>query len=108
VTKLLNDKYLGLLALVGIDCSDCFRHLIDHVRGKTKGWKEELLSIGGKEVLIKSFTQAVLVFAMMVFKIPKNICKGISDVMTPFWWGDDEEHKRIHWKAWWKLCLLKN
>jgi hypothetical protein len=33
--------------------------------------------MGGKEVLIKSVTQAVAVFTMMVFKIPKNICKGI-------------------------------
>jgi hypothetical protein len=45
VSESLNDKYLGLSALVGIDRSDCFRHLIDRVRGKTKGWKEKLLSI---------------------------------------------------------------
>lgn len=32
VTESLNDKYLGLPALVGIDRSDCFRHLIDRVR----------------------------------------------------------------------------
>jgi hypothetical protein len=77
VIESLNDKYLGLPAMIGIDRSDCFRHLIDRVRGKTKGWKEKLLSMGGKEVLIKSVTQAVAVFTMMVFKIPKNICKGI-------------------------------
>jgi hypothetical protein len=38
-----------------------------------------------KEVLIKSVAQAVPVYAMMVFKIPKNICKGISDVIAQFW-----------------------
>ena len=59
VTESLNDKYLGLTAMIGIDRSDCFRHLIDRVRGKTKGWKEKLLSMGGKEVLIKSVTQAI-------------------------------------------------
>jgi hypothetical protein len=31
VSESLNDKYLGLSALVGIDRSDCFRHLIDRV-----------------------------------------------------------------------------
>jgi len=35
-------------------------------------------------VLIKSIAQAVLVYAMMVFKIPKNICKGISDAISQF------------------------
>jgi hypothetical protein len=44
---------------------------------------------------------------MMVFKLPKNICKGITDVISQFWWGDDDNHKKIHWKAWWKLCIPK-
>ncbi|GJN38403.1 hypothetical protein PR202_gb27439 [Eleusine coracana subsp. coracana] len=96
----LNDKYLGLPALVGADKSDCFRHLVDRVLAKTKGWKEKLLSMGEKEVLIKSIAQAIPVFAMMVFKIPKNICKGISDAISQFWWGDDDEHRRMHWQAW--------
>ena len=63
--------------------------------------------MGGNEVFIKSIAQAILVYAMMVFKIPKNICKGISDAISQFWWGDDNEHKKIHWKAWWKLCIPK-
>ena len=24
-----------------------------------------------------------------------------------YWWGDDEDHKRIHWQEWWKMCLPK-
>uniref|UniRef100_A0A0A9C726 Reverse transcriptase zinc-binding domain-containing protein n=1 Tax=Arundo donax TaxID=35708 RepID=A0A0A9C726_ARUDO len=44
---------------------------------------------------------------MTVFKIPKKICKGISDAMSQFWWGDDDDHKKVHWKAWWKLCIPK-
>jgi len=63
--------------------------------------------MGGNEVFIKSIAQAIPVYAMMVFKIPKHICKGISDAISQFWWGDDNEHKKIHWKAWWKLCIPK-
>lgn len=91
MTESLSDKYLGLPALVGADRSDCFQHLIDRVRAKTKGWKEKLLSMEGKEILIKSIAQAVPVYAMMVLKIPKNICKGISDTISQFWWGDELE-----------------
>jgi hypothetical protein len=40
MTESLNDTYLGLPALIGTDRSDCFRHLIDRVLAKTKGWKE--------------------------------------------------------------------
>ena len=108
MTESLNDKYFGLPALVGAERSDCFRHLVDRVRQRVNGWKEKLLSMGGKEVLIKSIAQAIPVYAMMVFKIPQNICKGISDTISQYWWGDDDEKKRIHWRVWWKMCVPKN
>ncbi|GJN37276.1 hypothetical protein PR202_gb26210 [Eleusine coracana subsp. coracana] len=108
MTESLSDKYLGLPALVGADRSDCFKHLIDRVLSKTKGWKEKLLSLGGKEVLIKLIAQAVLVYVMMVFKIPKNICKGMTDAISQFWWGDEVDQKKIHWQAWWKMCFSKD
>ena len=65
---------------------------------RINGWKEKTLSMGGEEILIKSIAQAVPVFAMMVFKIPKNICKGITSVISQFWWGDDNDDKRIRWQ----------
>ena len=71
------------------------------------GWKEKMLSMGGKEILINSIAQSVSVYAMMAFKIPKNICNGITSTISQFWWGDDDEHKRIHWQEWWKLCMTK-
>ncbi|GJN05400.1 hypothetical protein PR202_ga23021 [Eleusine coracana subsp. coracana] len=108
MTESLNDKYLGLQIVVMADRSYCFKHLVDRVRATINGWKENMLSIGAKEVLIKSIAQVVLVFAMMVFKISQNICKGISDAISQYWWGDDDEHGEMHWKAWWKLCILKS
>jgi hypothetical protein len=82
MSESLNDKYLGLPTLVGIDRSDCFRHLIDRIYMRITGWKEKLLSMGGKEILIKSVAQAVPKYAMMVFKIPINICKGMTDAIS--------------------------
>ena len=63
--------------------------------------------MGGKEILIKSIAQAVPVYVMMVFKIPKEICKGITTAISQYWWGDDDERRRIHWQEWWKLCMPK-
>ena len=40
----ISDKYLGLPALVGVDRTDCFRHLVDRVHARISGWKEKLLS----------------------------------------------------------------
>ncbi|GJM96800.1 hypothetical protein PR202_ga13667 [Eleusine coracana subsp. coracana] len=100
MTESINDTYLGLPAMMGADRSDCFRHLVDRVVAKTKGWKGKLLSLGGKKVLLKSIVQVVTVFTMMVFQIPKNICKGITDAISNFWWGDEDDHKKMHWQAW--------
>jgi hypothetical protein len=107
MTESLSDKYLGLSAMVGADRSDCFRHLIDRVNSRINGWKEKLLSMGGKEILIKSIAQAIPVYAMMVFKIPNKICKGITNAISRYWWGDDNNHKRMHWQEWWKMCMPK-
>ncbi|GJN36877.1 hypothetical protein PR202_gb25813 [Eleusine coracana subsp. coracana] len=99
------NKYLGLPVLVGVDRTDCFRHLVDRVRARISGWKEKLLSTGGKEILIKYVAQAILVFMMMVYILPNKICKGMTDAMSQYWWGDGEEQKRIHWQQWWKLYM---
>ena len=90
------------------DRSDSFSHLIDNkVNSRIAGWEEKLLSIIGKKILIKSIAQAVPAYAMMVFKILKKICKGIRNAISQFWWGDDDEHKWIHWQEWWKMCVPK-
>ena len=106
-TEALNDEYLGLPSMVGTDRSDSFEYLIDRVNQVMIGWKEKLLSTGGKATLIKVVAQAMPVFAMSVFKIPKKICKGMTDAISKYWWGDDDNHKRIHWAAWWKVCIPK-
>jgi hypothetical protein len=104
-TEALSDKYLGLPALVGIDRSDCFMHLVERVIQLIKGWKENQLSIGGKEILIKAVAQCISVYAMSVFLIPKNFCKKMKDVIGQFWWGDDDHGKKMHCYSWWKLCF---
>jgi len=63
MSESLNDKYWGLPALVGADISDCFRHLIDRIVQRVSGRKENLLSMGGKEVFIKSIAQAMPTYA---------------------------------------------
>ena len=64
--------------------------------------------MGGKDILIKSIAQALPTYAMMVFKIPINICKGMTNAISQFWWGDDDDKRRIHWQVWWKLCTPKD
>ena len=79
MTEALNDKYLGLPANVGVDKTDCFKFLIERIVKKISGWKEKLLSAGGKEILLKAVIQAIPTYAMSVFKIPK---KNVKESLT--------------------------
>ena len=71
----LIDKYFGLPANVGVDKTNCFSFLIERIVKKISVWKENLLSAGGKEILLKALIQAIPTYAMSVFKIPKKIVK---------------------------------
>jgi hypothetical protein len=106
-TEALSDKYLGLPAIVGADRSDNFIHFVERIIQRINGWKEKYLSIGGKEILLKAVAQAIPVYAMSVFQIPIGVCKRMTDAIAQFWWGDDENSKKMHWLAWWKLCYPK-
>jgi hypothetical protein len=64
MTEAITDKYLGLPPLVGIDRTDFFQHLIDRIYKILLGWKENNISFGGKEALIKAVIQAIPAYAM--------------------------------------------
>jgi hypothetical protein len=38
--------------------------------------------------------------AMSVFKFPAGLCDELSQIIRNFWWGDEEDRKRVHWMAW--------
>ena len=82
-----------------MDKADCFQYLIDRIIMKISGWKEKLLSAGGKEILPKSVIQAIPTYAMSIFKILKKNCKGITDAISQFLWGDEDNQKRIYCMA---------
>ena len=67
----LSDRYLGMPTEVGHSKNGTFKYLRDHVSEKVKGWMEKLLSSTGKEVLIKAVAQAIPVYSMACFHLPR-------------------------------------
>ena len=98
-------KYLGLPALVGAERSDCdcFRHLIGRVTSPISPWKEKMLSMGGKEILVKSIAPQ----ADNGISIPKKHMQRNYKCYFVVLVGDDNEHNRIHWQEWQRMCLPK-
>jgi hypothetical protein len=80
----LNEKYLGLPSNMGKSKSGAFKYLKDKVWKKVLGWMEQFLSVGGKEILIKSVAQAVPTFSMSCFKLPRGLCEHINQMLRNF------------------------
>ena len=60
-------KYLGLPSLIGRSKNQVFAIIKERVGQKLAGWKGKLLSMGGKEILIKAMAQAISTYTMSCF-----------------------------------------
>lgn len=76
------------------------------VNMKLDGWKENLMSKAGKEILIKSMVQAIPQYAMSIFIIPASICKATERKVADFWCKNCESKSSLHWKK--KREVLKS
>ena len=59
------DKYLGLPSFVGRGKKQSFSYIRERVWQKIQGWKEQLLSQAGREVLIKSASYANILHELL-------------------------------------------
>ena len=100
-------KYLGLPSIIGISKTEVFAEVKERVAKKLSGWKEKLLSMGGREILIKAVAQAIPTYTMSCFLLPKSLCDEIEGMMRKFWWGQREQESKIAWISWKKLCKSK-
>ena len=82
-----HSKYLGLPSIIGKSKIEVFMEIKERVGRKLSGWKEKILSIGGREILIKAVTQAIPTYTMSCFQLPKGLCDEIESMMMKFWWG---------------------
>ena len=88
-------KYLGLPSIIGKSKTEVFAKIKERVGKKLSSWREKLLSIGGKEVLIKVVVQAIPTYTMSCFQLPKGLCDEMEGMMRRFWWGQRQKETKI-------------
>ena len=98
--------YLGIPSMWGRTKVNVMNFLKERVQGKLQHWKQQALSQGGKEILIKAVACAIPTYIMGCFKVPKKVCEEMNKEVANFWWGQKEKERRIHWKSW--KCMTKS
>ncbi|XP_019175764.1 PREDICTED: uncharacterized protein LOC109171089 [Ipomoea nil] len=100
-------KYLGLPSVVGRNRSAVFAYVGQKLRQRFGSWNKRLLSKAGKEVLLKSVTQAMPTYTMSIYLLPLSLCNALEKLMNRYWWGQRGSQGSIHWMSWDRMCVPK-
>ncbi|GMJ04189.1 hypothetical protein HRI_004088000 [Hibiscus trionum] len=101
------ERYLGLPTMIGRNKREAFANLKDKTNTRVDCWSNRFLSMGGKEVFIKSVLQAIPIYAMQCFLFPLTLCTDLEAILNKFWWCNSGSKKGIHWSRWIDLCGSK-
>jgi hypothetical protein len=102
------EKYLGLPVPEGRMKNGQFQPTKDRASKQMNDWAEKYMSSGAKEELVKSVIQAIPSYAMSVFKFSVGLCDELEQIIRNFWWGDELDRRKTHWRAWDKITIPKH
>ena len=78
------EKYLGLPMVGGGDKVNTFKELRERIAKRVIGWKEKHISKVSREILIKTVAQAIAIYSMSLFKLPKVLCDDINSILAKY------------------------
>ncbi|KAK4394248.1 LINE-1 retrotransposable element O protein [Sesamum angolense] len=104
VSQSLPLTYLGTPLHKGNKKCILYDDLITRMRAKLLGWKQSMLSHGGRLALIKSTLCSMPLHLIQVLNPPKAILHCIEQIMAKFFWSTTDQHKKLHWSKWKTIC----
>ena len=102
-----HESYLGLPMLFGRSKAHELRYIREKLWSRNRGWNGRLLSQAGRATMIQAIGQAIPLYAMNCFMLPKGFLYDLNMMLVGFWWGDIGIKRKIHWKKWDLLCQSK-
>ncbi|KAL0412514.1 UNVERIFIED_CONTAM: putative ribonuclease H protein [Sesamum radiatum] len=104
-------KHLGLPFCKPPSRNHISNELIEKLSKKLSLWKAKNLSRAGKMVLIKNVAQAIPVYQMSTYLLPKKICHQLDSTVRRFWWkttASEEKNQFLALKSWNSICQPKS
>lgn len=83
-------KYLGMPSIIGKTKTEVFKYVYDRVTKRSQNWRDSVLNLAGKEVLLRSVALTMPNYVMQCFLLRKRVCKDICSAVRKFWWGSKE------------------
>lgn len=102
-----HDRDLGLPVLVRKSKKETFSYVKRRLWKKLQSSRGGLLSCAGRELLVKTVAQALPMYYMQCFLLPKFFCEELNTMIAKFWWSSDPGKLKIHWLNWRQLCKPK-
>ncbi|XP_026384646.1 uncharacterized protein LOC113280206 [Papaver somniferum] len=105
----LGEKYLGTPTVFKAYKIQTHIGILQAVDAKITVWIHKLLSQAARTTLVKHIGQAIPLFQMGAFLIPKHLCRKMDAHLCKFWWGEtlDPKDRKLHLLGWDILCSPK-
>lgn len=96
--------YLGAPLFLGRLTSRMMEPLVDNIWKNVVGWKFKLLSQGGRLILVRHVLSSMPIHLLSVLSILLMTISRINSIMANFLWGEAHDKRKVHWRAWQKVC----
>lgn len=74
---------------------------------KLLSWRQKNLSTIGRIVLIKVAAATIPSYVLQTTLLPTKICDTLDSMARQFCWGNKDNDRRLHLKAWDVICTPK-
>lgn len=76
-----------------------FEGLLERIRKKLAGWKNRLLSQGGRLVLLKHVLTSMPIHLLSVIQVAKLVIRKINNLCASFFWGETNGVGKRKWRS---------
>ena len=79
----------------------------ERFRKKLALWKRQYISKGGRLTLIKSTLSNLLIYTMLLYRMPTGVKLRLEKIQRDFLWGGGNLDRKIHLVNWGTVCKSK-